>query len=171
MLDHHRGIDGVVERLAHELVVERLVRDVHRQEIHSQPFDFFRTHPRMLVQAGDLLHRNIVDHVALSCQQAGHPSRILADFFQHDFFDGGLRSPVIIVARHDEIAVALPTHEFIRSGADRVLIDVVAVFLRRALADNKAVLQPVENNRVRHRSREDHGIIVRRLDFGQVVEI
>src|SRR5690606_39619468 len=43
-----------------------------------------------------------------------------ADFFKDDLFDIGLRPPIIVVAGHHEIAVALPAYEFVRSGADRV---------------------------------------------------
>ncbi len=52
-----------------------------------------------------------------------------------------------------------------------MLIGVIAVFRRRALTDYKAVLQSVQKNRIGHRSGENNRIIVRRLYFGQVVEV
>jgi len=66
MFHHHRWIDGVVDRLAHQLVVEGLVVDVHRDEIHAKAGNLFDPGARMFGYSIDFFDGQIADHVGLA---------------------------------------------------------------------------------------------------------
>ncbi len=66
------GSIRIVEGLPYLLVVERLVRHIHREKIHAHAFDLLGPYSRVVFKSGELFHRNIVDDVALTGEQAGN---------------------------------------------------------------------------------------------------
>src|SRR4029453_14225960 len=84
---------------------------------------------------------------------------------QNDFFDLALGAPIIVVARQDQIAAALPADKFIRSGADGVVIRLIAVFFGGGFADDVARVQAVEQEREWLFGGEDYGDAVGSFNF------
>ena len=64
---------------------------VHRQKIHPKPFYLLNAHPGMFFYSGQIIDRQIIDNIALACQQTRYASRILANFLEHDLLDRTLR--------------------------------------------------------------------------------
>ena len=79
MFQDDRRVDGIIERLAHQLVVERLVGHVHRQEIHAVARNFFDPRARVFGDALNFFDRQIADHVRLAGKQAGNARRFFFD--------------------------------------------------------------------------------------------
>ena len=121
IFDDGLRVHAVIERLAHELVVERLVGDIHHQEIHFQPFDLVDSHARKALQARHFMDRDGVDEIGLARLQCGEPRGVFSDFAKDNFFDRRFAAPIVVVAGEDQIAAALETDELVRTGADEVL--------------------------------------------------
>src|SRR6185503_19572559 len=126
MLDDYRRVDGIVDGLAHQLIVERLMGNVHGEKIHSHPFNFFGPYPGVILEARQLFDRHVVGEVALTGEKASHPTRIFLHPSNDDLLDRRLAAPVTIVTSQYEIAVPLPTDEAIGTGTHRLQLGRVA---------------------------------------------
>ena len=98
MLEDHRRIDGVIDRLAEQFIVKGLMGYVHSEKIHAHAFDLFRAHPRMVFESGQLFDGNVIDDIALSGEKSRHPAGILFDSFENDLLDRRFVAPVIVVS-------------------------------------------------------------------------
>ena len=70
-----------------------------------------------------------------------------------------------------QMAAALETDKLIRSGADQVLIQLIAVFVAGDFADDESVSQAIQEYRQRLLGHENHRVIIRRLDLGDFFEV
>ena len=120
------GIEGIVDCLAHKLIVEGLEGHVHPQEIHAKSDHLFDPIARVLADALDVFDRQIADNVRLTREQSGNPGRFLLHPFDNHFLDLRLGSPVIVIAPQHQIAAALPTDKFIGAGAVGVIVQLIA---------------------------------------------
>ena len=68
---------AVIRRLAHEFIVPGLECHVEGEKKHPQPFDLVDAHPRVLLQARDLMIGHIVDEIRLTGLQAPPSARRL----------------------------------------------------------------------------------------------
>ena len=65
-LYHRHGIDGVIDRLAHQLVVEGLEIHVHGHEIHAKAGNLFYPDARVFGDSINFLDGQIADYVGLA---------------------------------------------------------------------------------------------------------
>ena len=66
ILDNGRGIHGIVDSLANELIIERFVSDIESQKKHPEPFDLLDFDARMALQPRHFMDRYVVDEVRLA---------------------------------------------------------------------------------------------------------
>src|SRR5262249_53730910 len=99
MFHNHLWIYGMIDGLAHELIVERLVGYMHPHEIHPKPGNLFNARPRIFVDAGNFVDGQIADDIRLASEQARHPRGFLFHAFEYHLLDFRLWSPVVIVSR------------------------------------------------------------------------
>ena len=161
MLQHDVGIERVVDRLAQELVVERFHRHVHAEKIHAETDHFLDPIARMLGDAVDVFDGHIADQIRLPGQQSRHARRFFLDALDNNLADLRLRAPVIVVAPQHQVAAALPADVFVRPGAGRGVVEIIAVFLR----EDEAGLQPGEQQRIGTLGRNHNRVVVGRFNF------
>ena len=125
----------------------------------------------MFFHSGQIIDRQIIDNIALARQETRYASRILPNFLQHDLLDRNLRPPVVIIARHYQIAIPLPADQFVRSGSDRVLIHLITILVRCGLTGKESIMQTIEKDRVRHFGGNDDGVVVGRLHLSHIHEV
>ena len=159
VLQHDVGIERVVDRLAQELVVERFHLHIHAEKIHAKADYLLKPNARMLGDAVDVFDGHVADQIRLPGQQSRHARRFFLDAFDNHLADLRLGAPVIVVAPQHQVAAALPAHVFVRPGAGRGVVQIVAVFLR----ENKPGLQPREQKRIGTLGRKHHRVIVGRF--------
>ena len=99
MSQNDRRVDGIIECLAHELIVERLVGHVHRQKIHAVTLNFFDPRTRVLNHPFDFFDRQVADRIRLTGQEPGNARRFFLDRLKQNFFDLRLGAPIIVIAR------------------------------------------------------------------------
>src|SRR5262245_66041809 len=98
----------------------------------------------MTLQPRDFMDRNVIDDVRLPGLKSRKARRIFCYFPEKNFFDIGLATPIIVVAAKNKISAPLIAHIFIRTGTNGMLVHLLAIFFRRRLAQNEAVLQAVQ---------------------------
>src|SRR5262245_28219037 len=79
--------------------------------------------------------------------------------------------PVVVIAGHDKIAAALKTHELVWSGANPMLVHLIAVLVGGRFADDEAVFHAVEEERIGPLQDKYHGIVIGSLHLDDIVEI
>jgi len=117
------------------------------------------------------VHRHIVDDVRLTRFERRDSRSVLGHLLEDNLLDLRFRSPVVIVARHDKIAAALKAHELIRSGADLMLVHLIAVLIGGRFADYEAVFHAVEKERIGPLQDKNNGIVIRSLHLDNIVEV
>ena len=117
------------------------------------------------------MDRHVVDEIRLAGLQGRKSRRVFSDFSKNDFLDIRLAAPIVVVAGENKIAAPLIADIFIWAGANGILVHLVAVLFPRRLAQNKAVVQTVQEHRHRLLGHENDCLIVRGLDFGDILEI
>ena len=161
VLDDGVGVHRIVGRLPHELVVPGLEPRVDGQEVDAPPGHGLDVDPRVPLQALHVVGRHRVDHVGLSGLQGRDPGGLLCDLAPHQGLDLRLRgAPVGVVALQDQVAVALEALELVGSGADGMLVHVLAVLRRGGLAHDEARLELVEKHDVARVRHQDDGVVV-----------
>lgn len=115
--------------------------------------------------------RHVVDKICLAGFQGRESRRFFSNFFENDFLDIRLAAPVIVVAGENQIAAPLIADKSIWAGANQILIDLVAELFARFFAQHKAIVQAIQEHRVRRLHHENDCIVVRSLDFGDILEI
>ena len=96
---------------------------------------------------------------ACPAKSPGHARRFFLHAFDNHLADLRLGTPVIVIAPQHQVAAALPAHVFVRPGAGRGIVQIVAVFLR----ENKPSLQPGEQKRIGTLGGKNHRVIVGRF--------
>ncbi len=125
-----------------------------------KPGTFSTRDARMFRHSIDFFDGQIADHVGLAGKQAGDARRFFFYALQDDFLNLRLGAPIVVVARQDQIAAALPADKFIRAGADGVVVGLVAVFFGGGFADDVTGIQAVEQQRERILGGENDGEVV-----------
>src|SRR5262245_16019556 len=161
VLQHDVGIKRVVDRLAHQLVVEGLQGDIHAEKIHAKADDLLDPIARMPAYPVDVLDRHVADNVGLTGEQPRHPRRFFLHALENHFANLRFAAPIIIVAPQHEIAAALPADVLIWAGAVGVAVELIAGLS----GDDVARVQARQHQRVGVLARQRHGEIVRRLDL------
>ena len=134
---------------------------VHAEKIHAKADHLLKPNARMLGDAVDLFDGQIADQIRLPRRQSRHARRFFLDAFDDHLADLRLGAPVFVVAPQHQVAAALPADVFVRPGAGRGVVQIVAVFLRQ----NKPRLQPGEQKRVGRLGRKHDGVIVGCFDL------
>src|SRR3990170_3702143 len=114
---------------------------------------------------------NGVDEVGLAGLQCGQARRVFGDLAKDNFFDRRFAAPIIVIAGENQVAAALEADKFIRAGADKILIELIAILVARDLADDEPISQSIQENRQRLLGYKDDSLIVRRLYFSDVIEV
>src|SRR5687768_13439458 len=112
--------------------------------------------------------RHVIDEIRLSGLERRNSRRIFSDLAEDYFLDICLAAPIIIVACKNEIAAALVTHILVRTCPDRILIQLIAVFVTGRFAQNKSILQAVEKNRQGLLGHEDNRLVVWCLELRDI---
>ena len=98
----------------------------------------------MVFQARHFMVGHVVDEIRLARFQRRKPRGLFGDFFENDFFDRRLAAPVIVVAGEHQIAAALIADEFIGTGADEILIKLIAKLVAGLFAQHETVVESIE---------------------------
>src|SRR5262245_16839325 len=165
MFHNHLWIHSMIDGLAHELVVERLVGYMHSQEIHPKSGNLFDARPRTFVDARDFLDGQVADDVRLAGEQTRHPRGFLFHAFEYHFLDFRLWAPVIVISRQRQISPPLPADKLVRPSTDRIVVRLLAVFVGCRLAYDVASVQPIKQNSAGILGRHHYSEVVHGFHF------
>src|SRR6266404_9139408 len=126
MLDNRFLVNGVVEGLTDQLVVERFVRRIQANIKHPQAAQHLDAYSRIAFKPLDFVNRHLIDDIRLSRLDRRNSGRVFLDRPPDDFTNAWRRTPIFLVPAHGEMRAALPTDKTIRTGADRLIVELLA---------------------------------------------
>ena len=126
MLDNRFLVNGVIESLADQLVVERFVRRIQANIKHPQAAQHLYTDSRIAFKPLDFVNRHLIDDIRLSRLDRRNSGCVFLDRPPDDFTNVWRRAPIFIVPAHREMGAALPTDKTIRTGTVRLIVELLA---------------------------------------------
>src|SRR5579864_5104919 len=145
-------VDGVVQRLPHPWIVERLRFGVELDLVGPRTLRRPHLDVRICLQAVHEIRGNLLDDVDFAGQQRGDPPRRLGQHPEDDLPDFGGAAPVAVVALQHNFGVEGAPDEPERTGADGLGDEAAfAGLLHVLLRNDLEVHERLEDQRLRKR--------------------
>ena len=148
-LQHDRVVDRELQRVAHLLVVIRLVGDVGARHDGRGGHDFRRDCANAF-EDRDIVGRRLVVGVDFAgLEGRDHRRRIGAVVDEFDAVEDDLAAPprAVLAALVDHLLADIVGDEFERAGADRILDEVVARLVEGPVDDQARIVAQVRDQR------------------------
>lgn len=183
-VDDGGAVDGKRQRPAHAHVLQRILRHrlavgvadvgrdlpvhVHGHVHHPHAGDLRHVHRRIAAQAGQVLHRHLVDRVDVAGQQRRHAARIGRDHAELRGGEGGRGAVPVRIALHgDELAEAVISQHIGAAEQLRLLgIEVGGLeILAQRLGHHRDLGHVLDHERIGFLGAQVDGAGVLHLDF------